>query len=140
MTRIHCLTLPSDDLEASTLFYRDGLGLVWQGKEDHAIFLLEGQLMIVVLRRAQFATFTEFAGQEVAPSGSSEVILSYFARSEEEVDSVLEQAVEYASYGEAAEQRPWGYSGFLTDPDGHIWEIMYNPDLLYGFSEGPGIS
>jgi predicted lactoylglutathione lyase len=128
--RLHCLTLPVDDLQASILFYRDGLGLLYEDKEDHAIFSLEGQLMVMLLPRRDFASFVDLAGQEMAPPGTSQMILTYFADSPDEVDAILERAGDYAPTGEAADDRAWGYSGYLSDPDGHIWEILYNPDLL----------
>lgn len=133
--RLHCLTLPVDDLQASIAFYRDGLGLIWEDKEDHAIFLLEGEMMLMVMPRQLFQGFVEMAEQEPAPSHTSEVIMTYFASSRDEVDTVLERAVDYARSGEAAEEKGWGYSGYLVDPDGHIWEILHNPTLFRDYYE-----
>lgn len=123
--RLHCLTLPVDHLQASILFYRDGLGLEWEDKEDHAVFWLSPDVLLMVLPRQRFGGYVELAGQETASGGSSGIIMTYFASSEEEVDSLLEQALEYGSSGQAAVQRPWGYSGYVCDPDGHIWEVLH---------------
>lgn len=138
MVRLHCVTLPVDDLARAASFYRDGLGLIHEDKSDHAVFSLQGSVVLMLLPRAGFASFIEMAGQGLAPRGSSEVIMSYFASSRDEVDEILERAIDFAEFGEAAEERPWGYSGYLTDPDGHIWEILYNEELLrdyYGYDE-----
>jgi Glyoxalase/Bleomycin resistance protein/Dioxygenase superfamily len=81
--------------------------------------------------RAEFAKCTKIANQPDAPRGSSECILSYFAASKEDVDAILKRAnaAGGAVPGEAEDQ-PWGYSGYFTDPDGHLWEIMWKPALV----------
>jgi predicted lactoylglutathione lyase len=70
------------------------------------------------------------AGQSNAPKGSSECILSYFTESKGEVDTILQRIASAGglSAGDPMEQ-PWGYAGYFRDPDGHLWEVMYNPDL-----------
>jgi hypothetical protein len=81
--------------------------------------------------RAEFAKYTKIAHQPDAPRGSSECILGYFAASKEDVDAILKRAnaAGGAVPGEAEDQ-PWGYSGYFTDPDGHLWEIMWKPALV----------
>jgi predicted lactoylglutathione lyase len=134
---INCITLAGDDLKKSLAFYRDGLGLPAQFSaelEDGAdctAFELAGDLWLVLMPRAEFAKCTKIAHQPDAPRGSSECILSYFAASKEDVAAILKRAnaAGGAVPGEAEDQ-PWGYSGYFTDPDGHLWEIMWKPTLV----------
>ena len=132
--RIHCLTLAVDDIERSLAFYRDGLGLPTPSEagagSDHVALSLPGGLYFVLILRSEFAEFTTLADRTPAAPGTSECILSYFAADREEVDAILDraQAVGGTRRGPAAE-RPWGYAGYLTDPDGHLWEIMWNAGL-----------
>jgi|GEM_PF-239137 len=153
-TRIHCITLPVDDLQRSLEFYRDGLRLA--GTEDvklepggdHIPLLLQDGFYLVLIERSGFKQFTDEAKFEVAPPGVSECILSYFSNSNAGVNELLSRA---ASHGgrimTQAREQPWGYSGYLADPDGHFWEIMCNPNLndtpipdndSYGVVTAPG--
>lgn len=128
--RINCITLPVDDLKQSLAFYRDAVGLPYEGSAedvDHIVFVLEGGLYLVLVARSEFAGFTKFVNQTDAARGTSECILSYFAASREEVDTLLKRA-ETASGIPSTEpkEQSWGYAGYFTDPDGHMWEIMWN--------------
>ena len=134
MTTIHCLTLAVDDIERSLTFYRDGLGLPTPGDAgaggDHVALPLPGGLYFVLILRPEFAEFTGLAGQTTAAPGTSECILSYFAASREDVDAILDRAERAGGLrrGPTAE-RPWGYAGYFSDPDGHLWEVMWNAGL-----------
>ena len=132
-TTINCITLPVDDIQQSFRFYHDGLGLAAdKPKEDadHVAFTLEGKLYLVIIRRDEFRKFTTKANQTDAPKRSSESILSCFTGSKEEVDQIISQAAAAGGVmmGEPKHE-PWGYAGYFYDPDGHVWEIMWNPNL-----------
>ena len=130
--RISCITLPVDDVALALAFYRDGLGLPVEGvdvrsEDDHMAIALPGGLYLVLILRPGFSRFTALAGQTDAGPGTSECILSYFAPSRDEVDSIMERAASNGgSIADAAAEQEWGYAGYLRDPDGHLWEIMYN--------------
>lgn len=131
--RINCISLPVDDIQKSLSFYKDGLGFPAQtfGEEaDHIVLDLQSNLCLVLILRSEFTGFTKLANQTDAARGSSECILSYFAESREEVDAILQrvEAVGGSLAGEPKDQ-PWGYAACFTDPDGHIWEVMWNPKL-----------
>ncbi|MEX0760976.1 MAG: VOC family protein [Dehalococcoidia bacterium] len=128
---INCITLPVDDLQKSFAFYRDGLGMPAEGmagEQDHVAFELPGDLYLVLISRSEFAGFAGFVDQSTAQPGISECILSYFASSREEVDSVLESARSAGASPTTPKDNPWGYSGYFTDPDGHMWEVTWIPD------------
>ena len=61
--------------------------------------------------------------------GFSGIALAHNARSEADVDAVLAEAVAAgATLIKSARKAFWGgYSGYFADPDGHLWEVAYNP-------------
>ena len=130
---INCITLPVDDIQQSFKFYQDGLGLTAEKPTedaDHVAFTLEGKLYLVIILREEFRKFATKAKQTYAPKGSSECILSCFTGSKEEVDIIISRAAAAGAVttGEP-KQEPWGYAGYFNDPDGHVWEIMWNSNL-----------
>ena len=126
--RINIITLAVDDLARSLSFYRDGLGLPTQGIHDgmdHVAFELQSGLTLVLYPRTEVA---KVANEASTPRSSLEFILSHAASSKEEVDTILNRAKSAGAVlpGETEEQ-PWGYFGYFKDPDGHLWEIIWNP-------------
>jgi uncharacterized protein len=133
--RITMLTLGVDDLERSVRFYREGLGLPTDGIvgtefENGAVafFDLEG-LKLALFGRRDLAID---AGIEVTPPSVSEFSFGHNVRTREEVDEVMRQAAAAgAQVVKPACVTFWGgYAGYFQDPDGHLWEIAWNPALL----------
>jgi catechol 2,3-dioxygenase-like lactoylglutathione lyase family enzyme len=137
--RIHVITLAVSDLERALAFYRDGLGLESPGVigtefagDDTtpagaaAMFQLEGGLVLALYPRAELA---KDANVPLAPSQTGEFSIGHIVGSKEEVDALLVQAAEAgATLTDQPHDRPWGiYSGYFRDPDGHLWEIIWNP-------------
>jgi uncharacterized protein len=62
---------------------------------------------------------------------TGEFSIGYATSSRDDVDSVLAQAqAAGASLTDTPHDRPWGiYSGYFRDPDGHLWEVFWNPRL-----------
>lgn len=130
--RIHCITFAVDDLERARTFYRDGIGLPVDDKptEDHLAIKLPDGLYLVLILREGFSEFTKLTNQMEAARGVSECILSYFGESEEEVDAIMERAEKAGGMVACPPTiQQWGYAGYIKDPDGHIWEIMFNPEM-----------
>lgn len=133
---ITVITLGVDDLERAVRFYRDGLGLETQGiigtEFEHgavAFFELEGGLKLAVWPRDSIA---HDSGIAKTPSSPTDVTLGHNLRTREEVDRVMEQArAAGATIVKRAVDTFWGgYAGYFQDPDGHLWEIVWNPQLL----------
>ncbi|MBW4471919.1 MAG: VOC family protein [Stenomitos rutilans HA7619-LM2] len=125
--RLSLVTLGVQDLPRSLQFYRDGLG--WKpssaSQEEIAFFQLGG----VVLSLYSRTSLAEDATVEPVGTGFSGITLAYNTKRKEEVDEVL-QLVE--QLGERivkpAQDVFWGgYSGYFADPDGHLWEVAWNP-------------
>jgi hypothetical protein len=134
--RITLITLCVNDLETAVQFYRDGLGLPTQGivgKEfEHgavAFFDLQPGLKLAVWPRKSLA---HDAGIPVSPSSPTEFSIGHNVSSIAEVDAVMEQAkTAGAVITKPAQKTFWGgYAGFFQDPDNHLWEITWNPQML----------
>jgi len=132
--RISVITLGVNDLERSLKFYQEGLELPTEGivgKEfEHgavAFFDLQPGLKLALWHRKDIAYDTSI---EQTPPSPSEFTIGHNVGSKEEVESVMEQA---ERAGATITVQPhdtfWGgYSGYFQDPDGHLWEVVWNPD------------
>ncbi|MHB8057006.1 MAG: VOC family protein [Desulfuromonadaceae bacterium] len=132
---ITVLTLGVDNLERSLRFYRDGLGLKTEGITGTefeygavAFFNLEGGLMLAIWPR------TSLALDSTVPLGqasATEFSIGHNVSSKAEVDAVMEEARNAgAVIVKAAQETFWGgYAGYFQDPDQHLWEIVWNPQL-----------
>lgn len=132
-SRISFVTLGISDLERSVKFYRDGLGfgLSSASKGDVAFFKTGG----IVLALYPSNKLAEDAHVPSQGSGFRGVTLAHNVRSREEVSQVL--ALAAAAGGKitkAAQDTFWGgYGGYFADPDGHLWEVVWNP--FFPFAE-----
>lgn len=124
---ISVITLGVSDLSRARQFYEEGLGFSAHRSSQETITFYQMSGFIFGLYGQQ-ALADEAAGGEIG-SGFGGMALAHNARTKEEVDAVLNQAV--AAGGtliKAAEEVFWGgYSGYFADPDGHRWEVAYNP-------------
>jgi uncharacterized protein len=131
--RINILTLGVNDLKAAMKFYRDGLG--WKTKgivateyENGAIviFDLENGMKLSLYERKNLAWDCTLALQ---PESATEFSLEYFVNSEKQVRALMEDAEKAgARIVKPTQKTFWGgYGGYFQDPDGHLWEIGYNP-------------
>ncbi|MBP1882122.1 VOC family protein [Sinorhizobium mexicanum] len=131
--RIKVLTLGVSDLEKSLAFYRDGMGLptegiVGQQFEDGAVvFFHMGEDLILALFPT--TSLAKDAKITAPPVRLGAVSIGHIAKSRDEVDAVMKQAEKAgAVITDAAHERVWGgYSGYFHDPDGHLREIVWNP-------------
>lgn len=133
---ITLVTLGVDDLARAVAFYRDGLGLGTKGivgaeVENGAVafFNLESGLKLALWPRRSLASDSGLPLQ--APS-STEFSLAHNVDSQDEVDAVMQLAERAgARIVKVAQATLYGgYAGYFQDPDGHLWEVAFNP----GFS------
>ena len=134
--RISLITLGVDDLERSLRFSRDGLGLETEGIigtefENGAVvfFELSGGLRLALWPRASIAADS---GLAVAGAAPGNVTLAHNVGGEAEVDAVMAEAVAAGARVVKAAAKTFygGYAGYFADPDGHVWEVAFNPAML----------
>ena len=91
-----------------------------------AFFELDGGLMLALFPSASLAKDAAIAPTETRLGAVS---IGHVVGSREEVDAVMAQAVRAgAVVTDRARERFWGgYAGYFHDPDGHLWEIAWNP-------------
>ncbi|SCG73109.1 hypothetical protein GA0070609_4799 [Micromonospora echinaurantiaca] len=128
--RISLVTLGVADVARARTFY-ERLG--WRGQEvEETVFFQAGGLALVLWGRAKLA---DDAGVDDPGDGFGGMTLAQNVRSRDEVDDLLAAAA--AAGAEvtrpARETFYGGYAGCFADPDGHVWEIAWNP----GFPLGP---
>jgi len=133
--RITVITLGVDDLERAVAFYREGLGLPTGGivgaEFEHgavAFFDLQPGLKLAVWPRHDIA---HDAGIPRSAHSPTEFTIGHNVSSTQEVDAVMEQAKEAgAKVVKPAGDTFWGgYAGYFQDPDGHLWEVVWNPQM-----------
>jgi len=129
---ISMVTLGVKDLQISTTFYQQGLGLVRREFESEgvAFFQLAGAWLSLFPRDE----LAKDAGVAADGSGFRAVSLAQNVASEQEVDEVLALAVKAGGTLIKPGQKVFwgGYSGYFSDPDGHLWEIAFNPFMQVG--------
>lgn len=133
--RVTLITLGVDDLERSLRFYHEGLGWATKGivgtEFEHGavvFFDLQPGLQLALWRRADLA---HDAGLAPGPSSATELSLGHNVNSPAEVDAIMEQAGRAgARLVKPAHRTFWGgYAGYFQDPDGHLWEVAWNPAI-----------
>ena len=136
--RVNVITLGVGNIERSLGFYRDGLGLQsagiigteFAGDERTpggaaAMLELDNGVTLALYGREDLAK----DAKTMLDPATRPFSLGHLASSAEEVDAVLAKAeAAGATLTEEPHERPWGvYSGYFQDPDGHLWEVIWNP-------------
>ena len=127
--RLTIVGLGVENLEVSAHFYENILG--WKRADsstDSIVFIQLNGILLSLYPREKLA---EDAEVDAAGSGFKGFSLAYNTRSKEEVDLIFN---DLESKGVEIIKNPeevfWGgYSGYISDPDGNLWEIAWNPFL-----------
>ncbi len=134
--RISVLTLGVTDLQKSVDFYKVGLGFFTEGiigKEFEygavAFFDLQNGLKLALWPKRSISKDTDLADQA---HSATEFTIGHNVITKEEVDAIMKQAEKAGAkiIKVAKETFYGGYAGYFQDPDGHLWEIVYNPNFL----------
>jgi uncharacterized protein len=134
--RITVLTLGVADLEQSLAFYRDGLGLPTEGiigrEFEHgavAFFELSGRLKLAIWEQDNVAHDTGLPKSGISPTSFT---IGHNVARREEVDDVIEQARQAGAHILKTPQDTFygGYGGYFRDPNGHVWEVVWNPAYI----------
>ena len=129
--RISIITLAVKDLKAATEFYTKKLG--WTKSEMSAEGISYFQCNGMLLGLYPLEEFKKEGDFKVTETGRSKFTLAYCARSEEEVNELFKMfAKKKVPILKQPEKVFWGgYSGYIEDLDGNLWEIAYNPFLKF---------
>jgi catechol 2,3-dioxygenase-like lactoylglutathione lyase family enzyme len=133
--RVSLITLGVADLARARRFYEEGLG--WQpgfAADDVVFFPMAGMVFALFSRN----DLAEDARIPLERFGVGSPALAHNLRSREEVDATLREAAAAGAtiLKEAADTSWGGYSGYFADPDGHPWEIAWNPGWVLSTDGG----
>src|SRR6266498_1998316 len=137
--RIHVITLAVSDLERALEFYRalglDSAGVIgteFTGDDTNpsgtaAMFDLAGGLTLSLYSRADLAKDANVA---LGAPQTGAFSIGQLVASKPDVDALLAKAeAAGATLTDEPHDRPWGiYSGYFRDLDGHLWEVIHNPE------------
>jgi predicted lactoylglutathione lyase len=124
--RLSLVTLGVADLNRSRRFY-EALGWRRHGAHAEVVFFQAGGMVLALWSRQALAADAKVPAEG---SGFRGIALAYNTRTREEVDAVLDEAkAAGAAIPKPAEKASWGgYTGYFADPDGHLWEVAWNPE------------
>ena len=122
--RVSLITLGVRDLDVAQAFY-EAMGWRGQRVSDTVFFQAGGQALVLWSREHLAAD----SGVLDHGSGFGGIGLAHNVRSPEGVDDLLEAASNAGAVVTRPAQETFygGYAGCFADPDGHLWEIAYNP-------------
>lgn len=135
--KLSLVTLGVRDLKRAINFYQTGLG--WKpssASQGDVVFFAMGGIVLSLYPREKLA---EDVTIDPAGSGFPGITLAYNTKSQAEVDEVLQTVARVGGkIVKPAQQVFWGgYSGYFADPDGHLWEVAWNP--FFPFDENDNI-
>lgn len=128
--RISMITLGVKDLQRSIDFYQR-LGFPrMESPPSVAFFTLNGTWLGLY----GWDALADDAQVDASGNGFRGVTLAHNLASKTEVDTVFQQALDAGATATKVPQEVFwgGYSGYFADPDGHLWEIAYNPFAWVG--------
>ena len=129
--RISMIALGVNSLEKSIKFYRDGLGLpMLESPPGVAFFNLHGTWLGLSNRNS----LARDAGVSAEGNGYKGFNLAHNVSTEEEVTEIINQAIQAgATLVKEPQKADWGgFHGYFKDPDGHLWEVAFNPFAWVG--------
>ncbi len=129
--RISMITLGVRDMEKAVQFYQKGLGLPRMPFEGGAVFF---ELNGTWLSLYPWDALAEDATVRARGTGFRGVTLAHVAAGKKEVRDIIDQAVKAGgTLVKPAQDVFWGgHSGYFADPDGHLWEVAWNPHFWPG--------
>ena len=122
---LSAVTLAVADLAASRAFYVDGLGWKPDFENEHVMFFQMNGFVFALYHKDGF----EADVRRKADARQGAITLAHNVASREAVDAAMAEALAAgAGLLRPAEDQFWGgYSGHFADPDGHAWEVAWNP-------------
>lgn len=136
--RVSLITLGVADLARARAFYEQGLG--WRparaSQSGVVAFYQLGGMALALFGRADLTADAGLppAAGEPPEAPQPGVALAHNVASREAVDALLARAQQAGGrLVQPALDKPWGgYGGYFADPDGHLWEVAWNPHFPLG--------
>jgi predicted lactoylglutathione lyase len=127
--RTTVICLPVREIDKTLAFYQNALGFS-DAKIDEGIITLElPNLSLFLMEKGVFESYTKRVGREAQfPNNNAGVVISCAVETKEEVDTVLENVSNHGGTvpkKAVVDETSDGYTGYFTDPDGHLWELVY---------------
>jgi len=126
MARMLFVNLPVLEIDRSVDFFT-GLGFEFDQRftDERATCMVVGtQAFVMLLVRPFFASFT--SKDVVDAARSTEAVLSVSAASREEVDALVDRALELGgTFSNQPSDEGFMYGRSFFDLDGHAWEVMW---------------
>lgn len=122
------VSLPVADPDRSLRFYRDGLDLSPAEIDESGIAFELPNLSLFLIERREYENYTDRAGiGSVSAPAAGACVISCAIGSKEEVDDILARAATAGGSASApADEHDGSYMGYFSDPDGHLWELVFN--------------
>lgn len=127
--RTTVVCLPVRNLDKTLAFYKNALGFPDVQADEGIIALELPNLSLFLMEKDAFESYAKKVGKEAQfPNGNAGVVISCAMESKDEVDAILEKVPNYggtAPNKAAMDATSGGYIGYFSDPDGHLWELVY---------------
>ena len=121
--------LPVRKIEKTLAFYKNALGFSDLNIDEGIITHELPNLSLFLMEKGTFETYSKKAGREAQfPNENAGVVISCAMESKEEVETILENVPRYGGIvpkKAAMDEASGGYTGYFSDPDGHLWELVY---------------
>jgi len=127
--RTTVVCLPVRDLDRTLAFYRGALGFADAQADEGTIVLELPNLSLFLMEKTAFEMYTKKAGLDARfPDNGAGIVISCAMETRQEIDTILQNVPQFGGAAAAPagmDQTSGGYTGYLTDPDGHVWELVY---------------
>lgn len=127
--RTTVVCLPVSNVNKTLTFYRDAFGFSEAHVDEEIVALELPNLSLFLMDTAAFESYTKKVGRgSQFPNSDTGMIISCAIETKEEVDTILENAPKHGGtvpINAAMDEASGGYIGYVLDPDGHLWELVY---------------
>jgi hypothetical protein len=127
--RTTVVSLPIRDSERTLAFYKTAFGFAEARIEEGIIALELPNLSLFLIEKNTFESYSKKANRAAQfPNDNAGMIISCAIGSKDAVDIILEKALAHGGSvptKAALDKTSGGYTGYFSDPDGHLWELVF---------------
>lgn len=122
------LCLPVTDLQKTLGFYQEVFGFSNAQIEEGILALELPNLSLFLMKKESYESYTKKANREaLLPGSSAPAVISCAVETNQDVDRALEKSKQHGGTAPsvaAVDTLSGGYTGYVTDPEGHLWELV----------------